>query len=200
MMKREIDAFEGMMRTAREWLAGRDPWEIARNAGVSFDGSAFALSSLGEEIRVSFPAYEIEPRLDPWRQMVLLHYLKLADGAPLYGRLMAFAELKSGLARGGDFDRGCEAAIRDRLGGLDPEALRAKCEGLGARMLDSNADLCAEFPYLPRFPLTLKLWFADEEFPASGRLMLDASADHYLTIEDAVTAGQLLMYKLTGVP
>ncbi len=40
---------------------------------------------------------------------------------------------------------------------------------------------------------------ADEEFPASGKLLLDASADHYLMIEDAVTAGQILIEKLVGV-
>ena len=198
MKMREMDAFEGMMRTAREWLADREPEEIARNADVRFDGRAFALRSLGEEIRVSWPEYEIEPKLDPWRQMVLLHYLKLADGAPLSERWIAFSELRDGMVRGGDFDRRCEAVIRQHLGGMEPDALRAKCAGLGARFVDSNADLCAEFCYLPRFPMALRIWFADEEFPASGRLLLNASADHYLTIEDAVTAGQLLMYKLAG--
>lgn len=200
MKKREIDAFEGMMQTARGWLTARDPEEIARCAGVKFDGSAFALRSLGEDVRISFPGYEIEPKLDPWWRMVLLHYLKLADGTPLSGRLIPFSELSNGLARGGDFDRQCEAGIRSRLGILPPEELRSRCEALGARMLESNADFCAEFAFLPRYPLTLRLWFADEEFPASGRLMLDATADHYLTIEDAVTAGQILMARLTEAP
>ena len=198
MMKREIDAFEGMMNTARGWLAGKEPRAIAEKADVEFDGCAFALRSLGEDIRVSFPEYEISPRLDPWREMVLLHYLNLADGAPLSERLIAFSELRDGMVRGGDFDRHCEAVIRQHLGGMEPDALAEKCVALGAKLIDSNADLCAEFTYLPRYPLTLKIWFADEELPASGRLLLNAAADHYLTIEDAVTAGQLLMYKLAG--
>lgn len=195
---RETDAFEGMMATARGWLAGKDPRAIAARAGVDFDDRAFRLCSLGEDIRVAYPEYEIAPRLDPWREMVLLHYLNLADGAPLAGRLISFSELRDGMVRGGDFDRRCEAVIRQHLGGMDSEVLAEKCVALGAKLLDSNADLCAEFSYLPRYPLVLKIWFADEELPASGRLLLDASADHYLTIEDAVTAGQLLMYKLAG--
>ena len=52
------------------------------------------------------------------------------------------------------------------------------------------------FPFLPNFPVTLKVWFADEEFDASARMLLDASADHYLTIEDAVTVGEILLEKL----
>ena len=40
------------------------------------------------------------------------------------------------------------------------------------------------------------LWFADEEIPGSGRLFLDRSASHYLTVEDTVTAGSVLMEAL----
>ena len=39
----------------------------------------------------------------------------------------------------------------------------------------------------------------DEEFPASEKLLQDASADHYLMIEDVVTAGQIVMEKLVGI-
>jgi len=62
----------------------------------------------------------------------------------------------------------------------------------------SNADLCARFDFAPHYPLWLKVWFADEEFPASGRLLLDESAPHHLTIEDAVTLGSLVLDRLTG--
>ena len=37
---------------------------------------------------------------------------------------------------------------------------------------------------------------ADEDFPASGRLFLDRSAGHYLTIEDIVTVGEILLRRL----
>ena len=73
----------------------------------------------------------------------------------------------------------------------------AACK-LGAELLPSNADFCARFDFAPRYPVWLKVWFADEEFPASGRLLLDESAPHYLTIEDAVTVGSLILDQLTG--
>ena len=90
--------------------------------------------------------------------------------------------------------------IRRQLGLLPPEELRRRCLALGAELLPSNADLCARFPFLPRYPLWLRLWFGDEEFPASGRLFLDESAAHYLTVEDAVTVGGLLLERLAGGP
>ena len=42
----------------------------------------------------------------------------------------------------------------------------------------------------------MKIRLPDEEFPASGRLLLDSSADHYLTIEDAVTVAEILLEKI----
>ena len=68
---------------------------------------------------------------------------------------------------------------------------------LGAEVVGSNADFCARFLFAPRYPIWLKLWFGDEELPASGRLLLDTSAPQYLTIEDAVTAGTILLDALT---
>lgn len=135
-----------------------------------------------------------------WHALTLLHYLDLADGTPLLGKMMAFAQYPDGMVRGGGFDRRAELVIRRQLGLLPPEELRRRCLALGAELLPSNADLCARFPFLPRYPLWLRLWFGDEEFPASGRLFLDESAAHYLTVEDAVTVGGLLLERLAGGP
>ena len=47
------------------------------------------------------------------------------------------------------------------------------------------------------YPVLLQVWFADEEFAPSGRLLLDSSASHYLTVEDAVVVGELLLELLS---
>ena len=100
--------------------------------------------------------------------------------------------------RGGGLDRNAELIVRRDLGILPPEELERRCRSLGAELLPSNADFCARFDFAPRYPIWLKVWFADEEFLASGRLLLDESAPHYLTIEDAVTVGSLILDQLTG--
>ena len=71
-----------------------------------------------------------------------------------------------------------------------------RCAAFCGKEKKTDADYCVELPFLPMYPVTLNYWQADEDFPASGRLMLDASAEHYLTIEDAVTVGQLLLQML----
>ncbi len=197
----ENRAFMEMLKAAREWLADREPLEISEKTGIPYDekNSQFHFVSLGREVCIRYPDYEITPYINEWRQLVILHYMKLADGTPLTGKWMPMGEGKDGLIRGGDFDRRCENVIRCRLSHISIEEFTEKCRGIGGRLMDSNADFTVRFDFLPYYPLLLKLWFADEEFPASGRLLLDASADHYLMIEDAVTVGQILMEKLVGV-
>lgn len=45
--------------------------------------------------------------------------------------------------------------------------------------------------------MTFNIWFADEELEGSGRMLLNANAEHYLSVEDAVTAGELILEELT---
>ena len=187
----QSNAFERMMKTAREWLAGKAPEEIAANSGVSFDAvrSVFSLVSLGKKIEVTYPDYRFSPGVEEWHQMTILHYFNLADGTPVTGEWISMSQMNSGMIRGGGFDKKFEALVRSKIGNLTAETVEAACRRLGMTVVESNADLCVRFDLAPLFPITMKLWFADPEddLPGSGRIFLDRSADHFLTIEDAVT-------------
>ncbi len=191
-------AFQQMRQSALQRLRGRTAADTAARTGIPFDGQrqVFSLSSLGREIQISYPRWEIYPAVDQWHQLLIFHYLDLADGTPLSGRLMGFGDLPGGMVRGGGFDRQSEKELSLRLGSCQPEQVAQACRALGAALVPSNADICAVFSLFPNYPITLKLWFADEDFPGSGRLFLDRSASGYLTVEDAVTAGSLLMEAL----
>lgn len=184
--------FEEMEKAALGWLKGRDPGEIAQRAGVTFDGSAFCFFSLGQQVCVTYPEYEITPKLHHWQHLIMLHYLNLADGTPLTGRPISFGQYTSGMIRGGDFDRRAELFFCT----MERERLKKCCLALGGIEKCSKADLCMELPFLPRYPVTVHFWQADEDFSASGRLTVDVGAPHYLTIEDAVTVGELILEKL----
>lgn len=198
--KIENRAFDEMRKPALQRLEGKDPGMIAENTGIAYDRekNVFSLKSLGKKIEVHYPRYEIKPKLNDWHHLLLLHYLDMADGAKLEGELMAFGDLPGGMARGGGFDRQSERTLSRELGNGIPLQIRKACEILGGEIKPSNADLCAVFFIFPCYPVTFKLWFADEDIPGSGRLFLDKSAAHFLSVEDAVTAGTLLLEELTG--
>lgn len=195
---KENRMFEQMLIAAQERLADRQPQEICENANIIYNekDGVFVLESLGQNVKIQYPSFAVTPELDGWHQLVILHYMDLADGAVLENRPISFSQLKDGMVRGGGLDRKCEAVIGSLLKQIPGDALIARCLSLGGQRIQTNADFTVLFPFLPNFPVTLKVWFADEEFDASARMLLDASADHYLTIEDAVTVGEILLEKM----
>lgn len=193
-------AFSEMRRAARQRLAGRKPDEIAAKTGLLYAPatSAFQIPSLGRTYLLSWPDLVCTPAPESWHELVILHYLDMADGFPCTGALQPFSALPGGMIRGGGFDRTCAAEVQSHLGRLDELQLDARCRTLGGTRTETNADFSVVFPFLPHYPVTFKLWFADEELPCSGRMLLDTSAAHYLSVEDAVTVGTLILQALTG--
>ena len=108
-------AFQQMRQSALQRLRGRTAADTAARTGIPFNGQrqVFSLSSLGREIQISYPRWEIYPAVDQWHQLLIFHYLDLADGTPLSGRLMGFGDLPGGMVRGGGFDRQSEKALKN---------------------------------------------------------------------------------------
>ena len=198
-MKDGNRAFAEMRKVALNWLAGRDPLAIAANTGIAFDSEKmeFVLTSLGVKVRLHWPDCEVVGELDAWHELLLLHYMHLADGAELSQEWISFAQLRDGMVRGGGFDRDSAERLSRALGAQEPDEVARACAALGGRQEDTNADFAAAFALFPRCELLLKLWFADDEFPASAKLLLRGGTDHYLTVEDAVTAGEVLIGALS---
>ena len=190
-------AFDRMMKTVREWLADRPAEEIAANGGIVYlpDRSVFSLTSLGKEIELHYPDYAFPPEVEEWHQLAILHYLNLADGTPPSGEWIPLSQMASGMIRGGGFDRMFEALMRSKLGHLAPQSVEDACQRMGMKIEKGNADICASTELAPLFPVTMKLWFADPEddLPPSGRMFVDRTADHFLTIEDTVLLCEYLI-------
>ena len=191
-------AFSEMIRPAKEQVKHLSPDNIAQRSGAVFHGSnaVLELHSLNQTVRITVPEYTFYPRLEEWHQLVILHYLALADGTAVSEQMITFGGLKDGLIRGTKFDHDMEKELRRFLNRKTPDSIREICKALGAEFTDSNADLCAVFHFLPKYPVWLKVWFADEEFEASGKFYVSKSADHYLSMEDAVTVGEILLSRL----
>lgn len=193
--------FREMEKAALERLRGLDPHQISVRTDIPFDEetSSFSLTSLGIHITISYPAYDISPHLPDWHHLMLLHYLEMADGALRTEKQISFRELPDGFVRGEQFDRSCEHTIAATIGNYAPEKLCAACIRLGATLKEGRSDLCAEFSFAPRYPVTLNLWFAEDELPGSGRMLLDGNAGHQLSTEDAVTIGELILEQIQTI-
>ena len=176
-----------MLAPAQEKLIGRDIAKLCENAFVAVDSetNALLLPSLGEIVRVRLPDFVITQELDMWRHLTLLQYLDTADGTPLTGKEIALSEMRGGLSRALGFDKDISLMFSRDLRDTSADAFARACEALGGHIVPGKADVSAVIPYAPRFPVTVHFWCGDEEFPASGKALVDAAAEHYLTLEAA---------------
>ena len=195
----ENRAFQEMQQVAVKRLQDRSGEDIAAKSGAVFHSkkNLLEVSSFHETIEIQLPKFCINTDMDEWHHLILLHYLDMADGTESSQNLITFGNLKDGLIRGTKFDRTAEQKLENLLQDKNSEEIQKACKNLGAEFVETKADLCAVFPVLPRYPVILKIWFADDEFPASGKIFLQSNADHYLSVEDAVTVGEILLQKLS---
>jgi hypothetical protein len=115
------------------------------------------------------------------QQLCLLAYLAKAKDLPPTDELVRVERLDPG----GFFFRGSHRPGVERLAdafGSDPQLLHKTGRVLNA-VPRAYGDAAIELSVLPRIPVTLVVWAADEEFPARASILLDRTAVVQLPID-----------------
>lgn len=101
---------------------------------------------------------------------------------------------EGGLVRSSSFDRGNDRII-GKIGKSNAAVIQKAAE-LGGTVIPGKAGSTIRFSFLPNFPTVLNLWLEDEDFPASGKVLLDAATDSALRVEAAGILLAMLEEKL----
>jgi hypothetical protein len=154
---------------------------------------------LGRELLMSFPQGTIEARNGqgpiPLREEILvLHYLETASGAPLAEKWASFSEIPGAAFYNSVFLMRCKSPLV-KFFGEDPEALLSVAREVGGEPLNLG-DIGVKIRAFPFVPLALVLWRGDAEFPAEGSILFDASVNEYLPVEDTVILAESVVWKL----
>lgn len=188
--------FREMHMAAIKKLEGRSPEDISRKGNLYYDNenNVFCFETFGKKCHVSYPEFAFDQEPEMWTLLTILQYMDEADGTPLTNCYIGLNEFQDGgLVRGSSFDRENEKIIQKKIGQADPESVKQAMLSLGGKILDGKGDLTALFYFMPNFPLLLNIWFEDDEFPASCKVLCDQAAEHYLKVEAAgLIAGVLL--------
>ena len=186
------------LRVAREIARARDPLQMARDSGAVFDGTAdegaFELVFLGTTLRITWPGLEltsVASYLPDHVVALLVYYLGRSDGTSPDGRMISFADLPDGRFYVQAF-RGYTGAVLAREFADKPHDLGRAAEALGASPLTGMGDRAWRIQALPKVPLTLLWWDADDEFDARAEIMFDDTAPHHLTTDGCAVLGSWL--------
>jgi len=174
-----------------ENLSAADPEDVCRRAGVTFDGrsDSYEIEFLNERHRIhpGTLAFELVRGPNPGREpsvelkVAVITYLLSAQPVALTGKLVAPTSLKGGKT----FFQGSHHFPLDPLVqhyGGNPEGFVTRGLSLGATH-EQFGDASLRFPALPRLPVTMVLWAADDEFAARLSVLFDSSADKILPLD-----------------
>lgn len=177
--------------TLWERLSQLDPADVCRRSRAQFDKatSSYLLDFLQERYRISPDSCAIEPvsghlskeDLSIDLKVILITYLLNAQEMPLADKLVA----GSSLTGGKNFFQGSHQFPLDPLlerYGRDIEGFLDRGISLGA-VQERYGDVGLRFAALPRVPVIMVLWQADEEFPARFSCLFDASIEQHLPLD-----------------
>lgn len=192
--------YETMLAAARERLAGKDVAAAAVRAGMEYDEGTGTITfeSFGRPAKIFLPDLTAEGELSVWQHIAFLQYLELEAPPKPSGEWIAVGDLEPGaVSRGSSFDTRVAGFVSARLGRFPEEKIRRACAELGGEFIKyRSADLSAVFRFVPDYPYLLNLWLADEEFPASGKILVNAGSGPALCLEAAGTMAELLADRL----
>ncbi len=187
-------------KTALEKFAQASLEEMALNSGYPLKENRFQVKFLGQAFEVEYPSGKFEPvpsldgELPIFAQILILHYLTQTGKVEGQGKLISYKEIPGGSIYIGPFTN---RAIRPlvQLFGDDPQRLLTVAQTLGGEAV-KHGDAAVTLRVFPRIPVTLVLWAGDEEFPATGNILFDASAAQILPAEDYAVLASFMVATL----
>ena len=178
---------------AWQTLKGLDPAEVCKNAAVLYDEKYgnYVVKSFCTDFYVSLEKKIIKSTDATGEAVIKRHgyffihsclwYLVHAKDIPFAGRLLKPVNIKGGEI----FFRGSHVLPLDNLAkryGDDKEGFIKRGKELCAEALAYGDASCKLFP-MPRIPVILVLWLADDEFPPRSDLLLDSTCEIQLPLD-----------------
>lgn len=195
-MEKEPIQYATILKAARATLEGKEPEEVAKNSGAEYDKERqlLTITSYGRQLSLSYPDWEFEQEISPWHLATVIQCLGNDKGISPTGNFMPLREFEDGgHIRGASFDTSFENRMEKDFASLKSSDIIAAAKKLGGEEVKGKGDISMVFHFVPHFPVLMNYWEPDDEFPASGRLLCDTSAEQLLGVEAAGFAMDLVL-------
>jgi hypothetical protein len=203
----DVDRISWRIDELRKGLAGAEPARLARNTDTEWETQSetngyFQFPLWRRPVVVSYPDWIARRRpageaVSPMELALLLYYFTIADGFPLSGEWVSFADLPDGRfynqAFHGYTGKELAQAFKNDQFAFERAALSLSGERVAL------GDAAFAFQALPRAPLCVVFWQGDDEFPGSFQVLFDAAASHYLTTDSYAILGSTITHRLIAI-
>ncbi len=175
---------EGLILKLSEEIKTLDLDKIAPGIGAAMEGSDLRLICFGREFFVSPDGgIRTEAKTTRWIRILILHYIRTAGSEPLTHRWVSFSELRAGMVKNSSFVRDCEEPLLELFERNTDKTFAALMRMGGLHGQGFPTDDAWVLSLLPRVPVAILYWPAEEEFPARVKVLFYSTADRYLDVE-----------------
>jgi hypothetical protein len=119
-----------------------------------------------------------------WSKIIIYDYVRRKGSIPLTGNWVSMGHFPDAASHSKAFQKNAEDKISEKFNS-DLSGLVSRCSELEGIETSGKlkADYVCGFNLLPRVPMYLCFWEADDEYSASCKLYVDRNADAYIDIE-----------------
>lgn len=194
------------LEVASQKLASINIEEQCRKSDAEFkliDGKKTAiLEYLNRSYRITFPEIDIlaidsQESVQQREKLLLLHYLIQAKGSPVTGTKITFKEIPDGVTYFPTFYKRSIKPLLDNFG-QEPYRLLGAASKLGGIKSDYG-DISVTINAFKRVPLTLVLWYGDDELVPEGSILFDSNICDYLPVEDITVLCETITWRLVKI-
>ena len=203
-----MDDYIKAVSLGKKELMGKDPKLIARRSGAVYvegtNGKAgLSIHFLNRKIDISWPeldfSYSVDSNEVPIQQQVLLlHYLDLAEDVEISGEWIAYQEVPDGKFYLDAFIRRAKNPMVQGFGDNPELMVKLTTDVYGATPMEQG-DLAVRIQALPLIPVALIIWKGDDEFSPEGTILFDRTVSKILSAEDIAWLAGMIIYPLLGM-
>jgi hypothetical protein len=192
--------YETARARAGERLSGMDFEDQCQKAGVLVKGPSVLVRLIDRLYSVDRKSLGIKPAEsgplpELWEEIIILHYLITASGAPPSGRLISYQQVPDGAPYYANFRKRTAGILLPAFGERLSD-FKAVARKLGAREVFGYGDLAVSVPALPRVEYLFVCYEPDHEFPPELQILFDSSILDYLPAEDITVLCQMLCIRM----
>jgi hypothetical protein len=158
---------------------------------IDYLGSSYIITLANMDISPATSGYET---LQPREKLLMLHYLIYADGSPPTDKKITYKEIPDGATYFPTFYKRAIKPLLDNFAKNPDEFLdvSGKLSGIKAYF----GDLSVTFNAFQKVPVTLVLWYGDNELDPEGSILFDSNITGYLSAEDITVLCEIMTWKM----
>lgn len=193
----EEDALEQLKAAA----ATIDLAAAAGRIGARFANNKLTLKVMGKDFSIDASGVlSSEIHVNPWVAAPFCDYVMNSPGTPISGEWVAFRELKEGRERYPLFQKRCEEPMK-KVADAYPELFDDVVHLFSGKKVEEQfaSDISVVLYPLPKVPVMICYWMAEDGLASSLNLFFDLTADTHLNIGSIFSLGAGLAHMFTKI-